>query len=43
MIGWRGWSRGDICVAREVNGVWCALRIAEQWTYREWSGCFSVI
>ena len=43
MIGWNGWKRGDICVAREVNGRWCVLRIAEQQNYREWSGCFSVV
>jgi len=42
MIGWN-WPRGTICVAREVNGRWCVLRIADQRTYAEWSGCFSII
>jgi hypothetical protein len=43
MIGWKGWKRGDICVAREVNGRWCVLRIKDQSAYREWGGCFSIV
>lgn len=43
MLGWKGWSRGDICVAREVNGRWVVLRLERQRDYREWVGCFSII
>jgi len=43
MLGWKNWKRGDICVAREVNGVWCVLRIENQRAYREWLGCFSIV
>jgi len=42
MIGWN-WPRGTICVLREVDGRWCVLRLTEQRTYREWTGCFSII
>jgi len=43
MLGWEGWNRADICVAREVNGRWVVLRLYQQRDYREWLGCFSII
>lgn len=33
-------KRGDICVIREVYGKPEVLRLADQWTYKEWAGCF---
>lgn len=35
-------ERGTICVARSVNGriEWLAI---PQNSYKEWSGCFSII
>lgn len=35
--------RGTICVLRSVNGVMEILPLADQWTYKEWPGCFSLI
>lgn len=32
-------KRGEICVIREFE----VLRIDPQWSYKEWSGCFSWI
>lgn len=42
-IGFKGWSRGDICVIREINGRECVLRLSNQSSYKEWTGCFSII
>jgi hypothetical protein len=35
--------RGTICVIREVNGNIEILPLANQSTYREWIGCFSLL
>lgn len=35
--------RGTICVVRDYDGFPCAFRIATQWHYKEWSGCFSLL
>ena len=45
MLGWNGvrLKRGDVCVVRKVNGRWCVLRLKNQASFREWSGCFSII
>ena len=32
-----------ICVERMVNGKVKWLPLADQWTYREWYGCFSLL
>jgi hypothetical protein len=34
---------GAICVTRETNGVAEILPLADQWTYKEWVGCFCYI
>ena len=35
--------RGTICVERTVFGVQEWLPLAAQQSYREWTGCFSLI
>lgn len=35
--------RGDICVLRYSWGEFECVSIAPQWTFAEWSGCFSLI
>ena len=36
-------QRTVICVERMVNGKVKWLPLADQWTYREWVGCFSLL
>ena len=36
-------TRAVICVERIVNGKTEWLPIANQWAYREWAGCFSLL
>lgn len=36
-------TRAVICVERIVNGKTEWLPIANQWAYREWVGCFSLL
>jgi hypothetical protein len=35
--------RGDVCVIRRMNGSPEMFKIVEQHSYKEWSGCFSII
>ena len=35
--------RGTICVERSVAGEIEWLPLADQWTYIEWRGCFSLL
>ena len=36
-------TRAVICVERIVNGEVKWLPLADQWAYREWIGCFSLL
>ena len=36
-------TRGTICVTRKCNGEDLAMPLVNQLSYREWTGCWSVI
>ena len=41
--GTEGMARGSIYVLRQVDGTLMPLRIKDQHTYKEWTGCFSAL